>query len=268
MKDKCEKEYKEIKNRIQKFPAVATEPNLICENYNVNKEYPLNYKWNLDLYGPKGIVDSYSNIWIKDDYRIVGYHYSALLYYNHGILEVVSEDINVSPKYKHLPKSIVMAIPKDIKLPVVIESIEDSSIYKYRETNFMLAIDGDKTPLSYLQAAMVYEKVKNQYADSERYPVHITLPLSDKDYMYYENNGSNILNYDWNMIDREAEIIEPHFYYNENQEPVVVVNDINTGMPNFYGPSFNENKYIFHKETYNLEYTNRVLGTMPMELWL
>lgn len=109
---------------------------------------------------------------------------------------------------------------------------------KYALDSFMQALDGDKSPLSYLQAAVLYHEI-NEYGTSWHYiswKQEVILPV------YYVE---------------EPETINPHFYYDEDENPIIVfytINDIGT-------ITLNEYKHIFSKENYDFKIEKKILGT-------
>ncbi|PEJ34210.1 hypothetical protein CN689_08690 [Peribacillus butanolivorans] len=58
----------------------------------------------------------------------------------------------------------------------------------------------------------------------------VILPMEEESYEYDTNNG-------WEMIEKEPDIKEPHFYYSSEGNPVIVfytINDIGTVTWNRY----------------------------------
>ena len=221
----------------QRFPVSATIPNLIVDDKYL---YTAEYRdgWNLDEKGPKNIVKGFSNLKIKLGYNLIGYRYIGT----------------------HKGYGVVWGIPNNIELHELDEfkRLDDSSLSSYKPTevldDYMLCIEGDKSPFSYLQAAILKHEL-GEYGASG-YAVNwrrdSILPWSKE-----KLNNINEESYQWDMLEEEPEIIEPHFYFNYNNEPVVVfytINDIHT-------ITFNEYKHIFNKENYTLKVERKLLGT-------
>ncbi len=118
----------------------------------------------------------------------------------------------------------------------------------------MLVIEGDKSPFSYLQAAILNHELDEYGANWHgiSWSRDFILPWSDE---MTNNLGKNA--YQWDMEEEEPKIIEPHFYFNEEEEPEVVfytINDIGT-------VTFNEYKHTFSKENYTMKVERKILGT-------
>lgn len=227
----------QIIQRPQRFPVWATKHNLIVEDEECHG-IEWQQGWNLDEKGPEKIVKGFSNVKVKSDYKLIGYRYI--------------EGGNGN--------GVVWAIPKSIKAPKVneCETLKEYLLSppKPREAleNYMLVIEGDKSPFSYLQAAILNHELGEYGANwhGMSWSCDIILPLSDE---IIKNLGKNA--YKWDMEEEEPKIIEPHFYFNEEEEPEVVfytINDIGI-------VTFNEYKHIFSKENYTMKVERKILGT-------
>lgn len=194
--------------------------------------------WRLDLAGPKFELESYSNIFIKEGYKLIGY------------LILGSSGSN----------GYVYAIPKDSNAPSPNEcrTQEDKFLNPPRPENtlpeFMMSIDGDRSPFSYLQAAILYHELCEYGASwhGVSWGRDVILPI--------DPNFKEMDNYKWDMYEEEPKIINPHFYYDENNAPTIVfytINDIGI-------ISLNEYKHIFDLEDYSLKVTRRCIGEAGM----
>lgn len=200
-------------------------PNIISKYTHDKIEFG-NSPWILDLSGPQSILESYSNIFIKGEYKLIGYVFSST-YGSDGYVYAVPKDFIgqvQAPDASTTQDGILLNLPKPMN------SLDD----------FMMAIEGDKTPLSYLQAAVLYHELCEYGASwhSISWGRDIILPI--------EGNLDGISNYEWDMFKEEPDIINPHFYYDENNVPVVVfytINDIGTVSLKEYIHTFEKNSY-------------------------
>lgn len=115
--------------------------------------------------------------------------------------------------------------------------------------DFMEVIEGDKTPLSYLQASIVYHELHEFGAiwHGVSWGQDVILPLPDDSKHTYE----------WEMLEDEPDIVEPHFYYGVEGNPVIVfhtINDIGTVTMNRY-------EHVFSKEDYTVEVKRTCIAT-------
>lgn len=65
------------------------------------------------------------------------------------------------------------------------------------------------------------------------------------------------LNYEWEMLEDEPDIIEPHYYHGVEGNPIIVfhtINDIGTVTLNRY-------EHVFSKEDYTLEVKRTCIAT-------
>lgn len=231
----------EIENQIiqqpQRFPVWATKHNLIVEDEDCDGT-EWQEGWNLDEKGPEKIVKGFSNVKVKSDFKLIGYRYI--------------EGGNGN--------GFVWAIPKSIISPKVneCEALEEYFLCPPKPRvaleNYMLVIEGDKSPFSYLQAAILNHELGEYGATwhGVSWGGDSILPWSEE---IIKKLGENT--YQWDMKEEEPEIIEPHFYFNEEEEPVVVfytINDIGI-------VTFNEYKHIFNKENYTMKVERKILGT-------
>lgn len=215
---------------VQRFPQYATKPNLIIESgpvemYDIEARY--RNGWHKSSNNPESIVKSFSHLGMKEGYKLRAYQYTSG---GNG-------------------NGVVWALPKDKELPDPSEcEYLDSFLSSPRPTfalpDFMEAIEGDRTPLSYLQASIVFHKLHEFGAmwHGVSWGRDVILPVKE-DMVILSNQ------YEWVFEDGESEpeIVHPHFYYNEEGNAVVVfytVNDIGTVTLNRYEHIFNKDNYI------------------------
>lgn len=178
----------------------------------------------LDTSRAENILAGYSNIWLNPDYKFITY--------------LTSSGSGGSGS--------TYAIPKDSDPLDFIEiKVEDDQEYiRHRPRmaldSFTLAIEGDRSPLSYLQAAIAYQEI-NEYGaqwHSISWGRDIILPISGED--------ENMENYRWNMLAEEPETFQPHFYYDEKDNPTIIfytINDIVDIDLKEYVYTFDEGNY-------------------------
>ncbi|MET1248966.1 hypothetical protein ABWW58_09285 [Sporolactobacillus sp. STCC-11] len=223
--------------RVQRFTVYATKPNLLVNTESKGTNYLhelLNDGWQKSLDNPEILVKSFSNLRIRDGYKLRAYQFLAG---GNG-------------------NGIVWAIPIDKELPDP-ESCDhvDDFISSPRPnialSDFMSAIEGDQTPLSYIQASVVYHELHEFGAlwHGVSWGRDQILPLNE-DSEVLEND------YDWDMNEPIPDIIEPNFYYNSKGNPVVIfytINDIGQVTLNRYVHTFN-------KENYTLDVKHTVIA--------
>ncbi|MCI1589780.1 hypothetical protein [Heyndrickxia oleronia] len=221
------------KFNVQRFTIHATKPNLIAESASVEVIDDYIDGWYRTSANPESLVMGFSHLSIKKGYKLRAYQYCD------------SGNGN----------GIVWAIPEDKKLPNPIECERSKEHFldapkpSFALNDFMEVIDGDKTPLSYLQASIVYHELHEFGAiwHGVSWGRDVILPTP--------NNSKS--NYDWEMIEDEPDVIEPHFYYGSEGNPVIVfhtVNDIGTVTLNRY-------QHVFGKEDYTLEVKRTCIAT-------
>jgi hypothetical protein len=221
------------KFNVQRFTIHATKPNLIKDLKSVEVFDDNTDGWQRTSANPESIVRGFSQLSIKKDYKLRAYQYHDG---GNG-------------------NGIVWAIPEDKKLPNPIECERlkehflDAPKPSFALEDFMEAIDGDKTPLSYLQASIVYHELHEFGAvwHGVSWGRDVILPLT---------NDSK-LNYEWEMLEDEPDLIEPHYYHGIEGNPIIVfhtINDIGTVTLNRY-------EHVFSKEDYTLEVKRTCIAT-------
>lgn len=208
---------------FQRFSVHATKPNLIIDMGRDEEEG--NHQGN-----PEWLVKSFSQLSIKEGYHMRTYREDGL-----------------SPS--------VWAIPADKALLKLSDAPLSENDFLYIEKpdftldNFMEAIDGDKSPLSYLQAAIVFHEL-NEYGavgHNMSWRRDIILPYL----------GALSHEYEWEILENEPERIEPYFYYNAEGHPVIVFFTIN----DVYTITLNRYEHIFSHDNYTLTVNRHCIAT-------
>jgi hypothetical protein len=219
------------KYNIQQFSTAQTKPDLLVETNNlIEMDDEFDCGWFKSPASPESIVQGFSHLRIKDGYKLQAYQYS--------------DGANGN--------GIVWAIPADTVLPEpeecdgIDEHFLSAPKPSFALNDFMQAIDGDQTPLSYLQASIVFHDLQEYGAvwHGTSWGRDIILPLND------DQNSSTHTN-EWEMIENEPEVIEPHFYYNSEGNPIIVfhtINDIGTVTWNRYVHTFRKSDYTVQIE--------------------
>ncbi len=219
------------------FTKSATKANISSDYSIERKDFNDNPRspWAIDEVNPNKIVGGFSTLKLKNEYRLIAYLYLSHMGGN----------------------GFVYAIPKDDNSLTLTEcDIDyDTFLNPPRPNNalssFMEAIDGDRTPFSYLQAAVlchtIYEFGASGHGSS--WSINTILPI--------ENPNEYQIKYEWDMVNDEPEVVNPHFYYDENQNPVVVffiIDDVGT-------IKLNEIKHTFSKDNYTMKISSRTIAT-------
>lgn len=201
-----------------------------------------NSPWILDLGRPNFILESYSNLFIREGYKLIGY----LLYGSsgsNGYVYAISNDSSPLP-----PDEYNGGDDEFSKRPRPEDALP----------SFMMSIDGDRSPFSYLQAAILYHELCEYGASwhGVSWGRDVILPIDPYCKKMEDYEWDMVENYEWNMYEEEPKIINPHFYYDENNGPTIVfytINDIGT-------VTLNEYKHTFDFEDYSLKLIKRAIG--------
>jgi len=215
------------KFEVKRFTIHATKPNLITDSKSVEVIDDHIGGWHRTSADPESIVMGFSNLAIKKGYKLRAYQY-----YDSGN-----------------GNGLVWAIPANEELPNPIDcdNLQNHFLNAPKPSNalsdFMEAIDGDKTPLSYLQASMAYHELHEFGAvwHGVSWGRDVILPFPN----------DSTLNYEWEMNENEPDVIEPYFYYGSEGNPVIVfhtINDIGTVTMNRYIHVFNKDDYTLQAE--------------------
>jgi hypothetical protein len=112
--------------------------------------------------------------------------------------------------------------------------------------DFMEAITGDKTPISYLQAAILVHELMEFGADwhGVSWGTHRILPFNastrPSEYKHYSS--------EWTMELEEPELCEPHFYYSSDGQPTIVFHTVDCVEP----MTINRFIHTFSKTSYTM----------------
>jgi hypothetical protein len=230
VKELIDQYHQKLKKPIVRFPAHATQPNMIVESGFCEQFEESERGWFKSPTDPEIIVKGFSHLRIMDGYKLRAYQYS--------------DGANGN--------GVVWAIPShaDLPDPVECENLDDHFLSAPKPSqaleDFMQAIEGDKTPLSYLQASVVFHELHEFGAmwHGVSWGRDVILPMSDDQKTYFDN-------LEWEMSEEEPDIIEPHFYYSYEGNPIVVfhtINDIGTVTLNRYVHTFNKDDYTMQVE--------------------
>lgn len=210
-----------------RFTVDATRPNILVDSKPAEIYEDYSRGWSRSPVNPESIVMRYSNLKIKKGYKLRAYQFT--------------EGRNGN--------GIVWAIPTEKELPALSKCERFHDFFSLPKpsfvlSNFMEAVEGDKTPLSYLQASIVLHQLYEFGAmwHGISWGRDVILPLKEG---LYETE------YEWEMIEQNPEIIGPYFYYNSKGNPVIVfhtINDIRTVTLNRYIHTFNKDDYMVEVE--------------------
>lgn len=212
----------------QRFPSYATKPNLIIGSKPVDECGYLTLGCFRSPANPESIIKGFSHLRVKEGYKLRAYQYS--------------DGANGN--------GIVWAIPADADLPdpKECERLEEHFLSAPKPSfaldDFMQAIDGDKSPMSFLQASIVFHELHELGAvwHGTSWGRDVILPTND---------SQHVDHYVWEMIEDEPEILEPHFYYSGEGIPTIVfhtINDIGTVTMNRYVHTFSKSDYTLQVE--------------------
>ena len=214
--------------KLQRFPSIATKPNLLVDSNLLENFLELEFGWFRSPANPESIVKGFSHLRIKEDYKLRAYQYS--------------DGANGN--------GIVWALPADTDLPDpnecerLAEDFLSAPKPSFALDDFMKAIDGDKSPMSYLQASIAFHELHEFGAvwHGTSWGRDVILPTNDDHHIDHHN---------WEMIEDEPEILEPHFYYSAQGNPTIVfhtINDIGIVTMNRYVQTFSKSDYTLQVE--------------------
>lgn len=223
------------------FTVSTAKPNIIFNIDHDSSRFEPQSGWSISAENPEDIIHGFSQLKIKNEFKLRGYQYFSG---GNG-------------------NGIVWAIPKAAELPHPDECdrLDDYFLSPPRPQaaldDFMGAIDGDRSPLSYLQAAIALHELHEfgalwhgcswgqdrilPYTDDYREEM-----LSDIDDR--ETGIEDYLNYihPWEELTEIPDILNPHFFY-QNGNPTIIfytVNDIGYYKLNRYIHTFEKESYI------------------------
>lgn len=228
-----------MNKNIIRFTKYATEPNIQLDMSRMETEGL--YGWNKSIEDPEVIIRSFSQLKVKEGYKLVGYQFVEGGNGN-GIVWAL-------PSGAHFPSpNECDTLDYFLSPPKPVSALDD----------YMIAVDGDRSPLSYLQAAVAYHELREfgamwhgiSWGRDEICP-HIDDEEDDE----FEDPF-----YEWTMLEEEPEIIEPHFYYNYEGHPVIVFHTIN----DIGEITWNRYTHVFSKEDYTLDEQVTCIGSAGM----
>jgi hypothetical protein len=226
------------KYELQRFSIHATKSNLIVDMNGLEGIDVQGFGWSKSSGNPEKIVKGFSQIRIKERYKLRAYQYT--------------EGGNGN--------GIVWAIPSDKELPDPRECNRLEEFFlsppkpDFALEDFMEILEGDNSSLSYLQASIAYHELHEYGAMWHGVSWGRDVILSVEEDMEIRS-----YQYEWEFEEGESEpeIVDPHFYYNEEGSPVVVfytINDIGTVTLNRY-------EHIFNKDNYTLSLNRTCIAT-------
>ncbi|MFY0802063.1 hypothetical protein [Peribacillus frigoritolerans] len=232
-KEKCD--LKPYYQGLVEFMAIAAKPNLISRRIVSHNQFDDDFMelgWSISTSNPEDIVHSFSQIKVKREYKLRGYQYTSGRNGN----------------------GIVWAIPTNEVLPEAkdCEVVEDTFLTPPKPDlaldDFMEAIEGDKSPLSYLQAAICLHELHEFGAmwHGILWGQDRILPLDDCEYLY----SSSVKEYldsieEWTDLKTIPEILSPHFFYSNGYPTIVfyTTNDVGILSLNRYTHTFKNGDY-------------------------
>ncbi|MDF0728928.1 hypothetical protein PY093_20150 [Cytobacillus sp. S13-E01] len=220
--------------KIQRFSIHATKPNLIVEMNELEGIDEHGFGWSRSLGNPENIVIGFSQLGIKDGYKLRAYQYIEGGNGNGIVWAIPSIEELPDPRECNRLEDYFLSPPKP----------------EFALDDFMEVIEGDRSPLSYLQATIAYHELHEYGAmwHGVSWGRDEILPVEKE---------REISSYEWEMEEEEPKIIEPHFYINNNGNPVVIlytINDIGTVTLNRY-------EHVFNKDNYTLCVNTKCIAT-------
>lgn len=231
------------------FSAGAAAPNINRKRMGIDgEEEDTNFffspkpGWTKSINDPEEIVYSFSHLHVNEKFKLRGYHYSD------------GQNGN----------GIVWAIPANQVLPSVQEckTLDDNFLRPpkpdFAIDDYMEAIDGDRSPLSYLQAAICLHELDEFGAvwHGVSWGQDRILPYDEEEFF----DSGNIEGYLDSLrpgirLEEIPEHLFPHFFY-KNGYPVIVfhtINDIGQITVNRY-------THVFRNGDYTQDVTRQEIG--------
>ena len=186
--------------------------------------------WRKSFDDPERVIRAFSRLRVKEEFKLEAYQF------------VEGDNGN----------GIVWAIPADQSLP---EPEECKRLKEYFLSppkpemaldDFMEAIDGDGSPLSYLQAALAYHELQEFGA------MWHGVSWWESEILTSDNT------YEWEFTEGHSmpDLMEPHFYYNSAGKPVVVFHTLNP----IGSPSLSRYEHTFEPSRYGMKCERIELG--------
>lgn len=223
------------------FTVAATRPNLYLGPFTTY--YDENEGWTVSKDNPERVIQSFSQLKIRNGHKLRAYQYTAG---GNG-------------------NSAVYAIPQDRELPPPEECMyTDEHSLEHPKPAFaydhvMQAVDGDYSPLSYLQAAIAYHEIGEFGAlwHGCYWSAGDILPIDEDEYKV----ANSVVDYlytlgEWNEFKTIPPSLRPVFFY-ENERPTVVFytkNDVGMVKLSRYTHRFEKDSYVQKVECEDLAF--------------
>jgi hypothetical protein len=257
---------------ITEFPRSAANPNIHIPR-RITEDFINLYQegWNLSFENPEDIVYGFSQLSIKDGFKLRAYQHSmgvagaGLIYAIPSDSSLPEIDMMLKP-LDALEDFIEISFPDDITSEPIDDLDKFTDLSKPTKPSnalddFMEVIEGDNSPLSYLQAAICYHELHEfgAYWHSVRWGVERILP-DEVESPYDKSLITNIEDLKEKGFELKTEELPetllPRFYY-EDGKPVITFYTIN----NVDTVEFIRYKHLFTEDGYTQKVTNEVLGT-------
>lgn len=232
---------------VQYFPVRAAQPDQAIPVTGLNddntksRQYTAgwNFSGNADY-----IVKQYSHLRVKKGLKLIGYRFIDEMGGN-GVVWAVPEDSDEAP-LEQCSCTYMGNFPPGVDIP---------SPKPGNAIDPMEAIEGDQSPLSYLQAAMAFHGFMDYgaYWHGAEWGYHTILPSL----VAVNEQGANEIV--WDMIEDEPEAWEPCFYYTEEGLPTVVFYTWCTIHPQ----TLNRFTHTFAKDNYTDKAVRTVIASGP-----
>lgn len=198
----------------------------------------------------KDAINCKENIVIFSSSLAKKYSRSSLFSFKH---------LNINPEYELAGYPNIWAYPKGSQIP---NESETFSHFDFKDIDLptsekpdnakdpMVAIVGDRTQESYLEAAIFYHKI-NDLTRERHYGTWRYLNLLP----FQEGEVIN-KDLEWNMFVHEPEIWEPHFKISKSGKPLVIFYTFSEIMPY----SINQHIHVFSDTDYTLKVKTRTVA--------
>ncbi|MGV3263459.1 hypothetical protein [Cytobacillus pseudoceanisediminis] len=223
------------------FTASATRPNLLVNAADDRIESPAG--WSISAENPEDIIHGFSQLKIKKEYKLRGYQYFSGGNGNGIVWAIPASEELPHPDFCDRLDEMFLGPPKpEIAL-----------------ADFMGAIEGDRSPLSYLQAAIAWHELHEFGAMwhgcswgqdrilpfTDDYKEEMLSEIDDPD---ADSSIEDYLNFihPWDELKEIPAILNPHFFYQKGKPTVVfyTINDIGYYKLSRYIHTFEKESYI------------------------
>jgi hypothetical protein len=233
------------------FSSSAAKPNIVIQPPAKRDHKESHSGWSISINNPEDIIHQFSQLKMKKEFKLSAYQYQDGFGNGNGV---------------------VWAIPHDRELKSMDDNSELPLKPAFAEDDFMVAIEGDQSPLSYLQAAIVWHELHEFGAMwhgcswSEDQILPITDDFQDDVLALYDQEpDGNPLDevsiedylfflHPWTKLKQIPEILHPHFYY-KNNHPIIVfytINDIGYYKLRRFTHTFAQSGYVQNVEVEEL----------------